>query len=90
MNNQDILNKISIIYKEFINLYKNILQKNNIKLLPTYTFLDYSDLMKINNKKDKLIFEKVEYLLFNSEDSKIDILESLMELYEKIRGKYYE
>lgn len=90
MNNEDVLNKISVIYKEFINLYKNILQKREVKLLPTYTFLDYNDLMKINNKEDKYLFERVEYLLFDSEDSKIDILESLMELYEQIRGKYYE
>lgn len=42
MNNDEIINKISIIYDEFINLYKNILEKNNENILPTYTFLDYS------------------------------------------------
>ena len=90
MNNDEIINKISIIYDEFINLYKNILEKNNENILPTYTFLDYSTRMKIRNKEDREVFERVEYLLLNSRESKIDILESLMDLYEQIKGKYYE
>lgn len=90
MNNDEIINKISIIYDEFINLYKNILEKNNENILPTYTFLDYSTRMKIRNKEDREVFEKVEYLFLNSRESKIDILESLMDLYEQIKGKYYE
>lgn len=90
MNNDEIINKISIIYDEFINLYKNILEKNNENILPTYTFLDYSTRMKIRNKEDMEVFERVEYLFLNSRESKIDILESLMDLYEQIKGKYYE
>ncbi|MFR7874737.1 MAG: hypothetical protein ACLU33_05875 [Christensenellales bacterium] len=90
MNNDEIINKISIIYDEFINLYKNILEKNNENILPTYTFLDYSTRMKIRNKEDREVFERVEYLFLNSRESKIDILESLMDLYEQIKGKYYE
>ncbi len=90
MNNDEIINKISIIYDEFINLYKNILKKNNENILPTYTFLDYSTRMKIRNKEDREVFERVEYLFLNSRESKIDILESLMDLYEQIKGKYYE
>lgn len=90
MNNDEIINKISIIYDEFINLYKNILEKNNENILPTYTFLDYSTRMKIRNKEDREVFEGVEYLFLNSRESKIDILESLMDLYEQIKGKYYE
>lgn len=90
MNNDEIINKISIIYDEFINLYKNILEKNNENILPTYTFLDYSARMKIRNKEDREVFERVEYLFLNSRESKIDILESLMDLYEQIKGKYYE
>lgn len=90
MNNDEIINKISIIYDEFINLYKNILEKNNENILPTYTFLDYSTRMKIRNKEDREAFERVEYLFLNSRESKIDILESLMDLYEQIKGKYYE
>ena len=90
MNNDEIINKISIIYDEFINLYKNILEKNNVNILPTYTFLDYSTRMKIRNKEDREVFERVEYLFLNSRESKIDILESLMDLYEQIKGKYYE
>lgn len=90
MNNDEIINKISIIYDEFINLYKNILEKNNENILPTYTFLDYSTRMKIRNKEDREAFERVEYLFLNSKESKIDILESLMDLYEQIKGKYYE
>lgn len=90
MNNDEIINKISIIYDEFINLYKNILEKNNENILPTYTFLDYSTRMKIRNKEDREVFERLEYLFLNSRESKIDILESLMDLYEQIKGKYYE
>ena len=90
MNNDEIINKISIIYDEFINLCKNILEKNNENILPTYTFLDYSTRMKIRNKEDREVFERVEYLFLNSRESKIDILESLMDLYEQIKGKYYE
>lgn len=90
MNNDEIINKISIIYDEFINLYKNILEKNNENILSTYTFLDYSTRMKIRNKEDREVFERVEYLFLNSRESKIDILESLMDLYEQIKGKYYE
>ena len=90
MNNDEIINKISIIYDEFINLYKNILEKNNENILPTYTFLDYSTRMKIRNKEDREVFERVEYLFLNSRESKIDILESLMDLYEQIKGKYSE
>ena len=90
MNNDEIINKISIIYDEFINLYKNILEKNNENILPTYTFLDYSTRMKIRNKEDREVFQRVEYLFLNSRESKIDILESLMDLYEQIKGKYYE
>lgn len=90
MNNDEIINKISIIYDEFINLYKNNLEKNNENILPTYTFLDYSTRMKIRNKEDREVFERVEYLFLNSRESKIDILESLMDLYEQIKGKYYE
>ena len=90
MNNDEIINKISIIYDEFINLYKNILEKNNENILPTYTFLDYSTRMKIRNNEDREVFERVEYLFLNSRESKIDILESLMDLYEQIKGKYYE
>ena len=90
MNNDEIINKISIIYDEFINLYKNILEKNNENIIPTYTFLDYSTRMKIRNKEDREVFERVEYLFLNSRESKIDILESLMDLYEQIKGKYYE
>lgn len=90
MNNDEIINKISIIYDEFINLYKNILKKNNENILPTYTFLDYSTRMKIRNKEDREVFERVEFLFLNSRESKIDILESLMDLYEQIKGKYYE
>ena len=90
MNNDEIINKISIIYDEFINLYKNILEKNNENILPTYTFLDYSTRMKIRNKEDREVFERVEYLFLNSREFKIDILESLMDLYEQIKGKYYE
>lgn len=90
MDNDEIIKKISFIYDEFITLYKNILQKNNEKILSTDTFLDYSTRMKIKNKKDREVFERVEYLFFNSEDSKIDILESLMDLYEQIKGRYYE
>ena len=71
-------------------LFKNILEKNNENILPTYTFLDYSTRMKIRNKEDREVFERVEYLFLNSRESKIDILESLMDLYEQIKGKYYE
>jgi len=46
--------------------------------------------MKIRNKEDMEVFERVEYLFLNSRESKIDILESLMDLYEQIKGKYYE
>ena len=71
-------------------IINNILEKNNENILPTYTFLDYSTRMKIRNKEDMEVFERVEYLFLNSRESKIDILESLMDLYEQIKGKYYE
>ncbi len=88
--NEDIIKKLDIIYKEYESLYINILNKNKIRINGEVTLLDYTELMKANFKEDMNLFNKVIYLFFDSKDLKIDILENLMEIYEKIKGKYDE
>lgn len=90
MSDEKIIKKIEIIYEEYIKLYKNILEKNNVECKNNNTFLEYSNIMKSKFTQIKELIEQVEFFFFNSDDKKSDILEILMEDYEIIRKKYNE
>ena len=81
---------LSILYQEFIKLYDKILKENHIDTKNLQTFIDYSFLIKALKKEKEPLFNKIEYLLFDSKESEIEKMEHLLELYEKVKEMYNE